>query len=572
MKRYHLIIFLFLMILEGVVAILILQGMVFDPGRGNIINYSDLRWILISSSSILVLFFVVVQYFIIRPRNFAPWICQALDKWLTGSKVRLFFVQGALLILAVFFFEAFLLTYLAFPVPMRPIFVWASVTFFQIWFILRLAYSATYRKRVSWIARLRRNWSEWMPIQRKTFIILSLMALVYFIGFMPSNYLPNEDGNFYTHSDEAVIYPDVARVLVIEGSFYDMVKVILEDWPWWYGYPYLTLSAGVLVIPRLLFGNGFAENIQLNVFLLRQFINILPMLLALMLLVYMVNRYKSLWLSVALFGFLVLVPGVIKFNHQFWHPDSLIILLILLTFYFLEKDNLSFKRYFYYAAVTCGLATAIKLWGVFFVLAIAGYLLAGLWKRKIPFKLALLSGFGFLFAMAGTIVITSPSLLAPYIRNTALEGWSTQQNALLHGYNEPDPTGVYETGLANAVRFFGFYYMKPFFLGFASISVVLGSFFGSRKTLNRLILAWSLAAGFFLVNFAAMKNFVYLMPLMMPLFLGAALFPSLMDGLSLNGKMAFLNHPVTTKIGIGITLIFFLVQFVINTIIVFISQ
>jgi hypothetical protein len=84
-----------------------------------------------------------------------------------------------------------------------------------------------------------------------------------------------------------------------------------------------------------------------------------------------------------------------------------------------------------------------------------------------------------------------------------------------------------------------------------------------------LILAWSLAAGFFLVNFAAMKNFVYLMPLMMPLFLGAALFPPLMDGLTLNGKMAFLKHPVTTKIGIGITLIFFLVQFVINIIIVF---
>ncbi len=215
------------------------------------------------------------------------------------------------------------------------------------------------------------------------------------------------------------------------------------------------------------------------------------------------------------------------------------------------------------------MATAIKLWGVFFVLAIAGYLIAGLWKKGISLKRAILSGLGFLLTMASTIVITSPSLLAPYIRNTALEGWSAQQNALLHGYNEPDPTGVYETGLANAVRFFGFYYMKPFFLVFASISIILGSFFGSRKTLNRLILAWSLAAGFFLVNFAAMKNFVYLMPLMMPLFLGGALFPSLASDTSTKEKMAFLNHPITAKIGIGITLLFFLVQFVINMIIVF---
>ncbi len=251
-----------------------------------------------------------------------------------GSKIRLYFIQGALLILALFSFEAFLLTHLAFPVPLRPIFLWAAVTFFQAWLIFRLAYSSTYRKRISWISRLRLNWSEWMPAQRKTFLVLSILALVYFVGFMPLNYLPKPDGNFYTHSDEAVIYPDVARVLVIEGSFHDMVKVILEDWPWWYGYPYLPLSAAVLVIPRLLFGNGYIENIQLNVFLLRQFINILPMMLAIMILVYMVNRYKSLWQSVALFIFMAFVPGVFKFNYQFWHPDSLIILLILLNLSF----------------------------------------------------------------------------------------------------------------------------------------------------------------------------------------------------------------------------------------------
>jgi hypothetical protein len=46
----------------------------------------------------------------------------------------------------------------------------------------------------------------------------------------------------------------------------------------------LPISAAVLLGPRLVLGEQFANNIQLNLFLLRQIVNIIPMVLSLMLL------------------------------------------------------------------------------------------------------------------------------------------------------------------------------------------------------------------------------------------------------------------------------------------------
>ncbi len=101
----------------------------------------------------------------------------------------------------------------------------------------------------------------------------------------------------------------------------------LGTWTWQYGYPYLTVSAAVLFIPRLIFGNQFGEHVQLNIFLLRQFVSVLPMILAMLLAVYLVTRFKSLLMSVCMFIFLALVPGIVKYNQNFWHPDALVVLL-----------------------------------------------------------------------------------------------------------------------------------------------------------------------------------------------------------------------------------------------------
>jgi hypothetical protein len=551
-------------ILEGLAALVWLWQMQFDTGRGRIMDYGVLRVILTALSGIILALFAILLIVLFRSGKNFQAANFSLDDWLLRPKVRLFLVQGTLAVLTVFLAECFLMSYLAIPVPMRPILAWAALVAFQLWLVFRLAYASEYRKRPSLAARLREKWQGWLPVQRKTLIVLAVVGLVYFIGFMPSNYMLDKEGHFYTHSDEAVIYPDVARVLVWHGTLSDEVRLVIEQWPWWYGYPYLPMSAAVLLVPRLVLGINFADNIQLNVFLLRQFISVLPMILSIMLLVYLVNRYKSLWQSTAMFVFLALVPGVVKFNYQFWHPDSIIILSILLTFYFLEQDRLRLGRYFYFAAVTCGLMVAIKLWGLFFVLAIGGYLVAGLLQKKVTFKWAVLAGLGFILTMAGTLIITSPGLMAPYIARVAGESWTQQQGSILHGYGEIDTSNVYGTGLANWLRWFGFYYMQPFFFFFAVLALVAGSLWGSRKTMNRLILAWSAATGFYLINYSAMKNFQYMLPLMMPLFLGALLFPSVVEAHPDSNPPVFFRNPWVVKALRAVTILVVLAQFAIN--------
>jgi hypothetical protein len=551
-------------ILEGLAAMGWLWQMQFDPGRGHILDYGVLRVVLIAFFSIILALIAVLLIVVFRGGKNFQRAASSLDDWLVGPKVRLFFVQGTLVVLTVFLAECFLMSYLVIPVPMRPILAWAALVAFQVWLVFHLAYASEYRKHPSLAARLRRKWQGWLPVQRTTLIILAVTGLVYFIGFMPSNYLLDSEGHFYTHSDEAVIYPDVAKVLVWHGTISDVVHLVIAQWQWWYGYPYLPMSAAVLLVPRLVLGENFANNIQLNVFLLRQFISVLPMILSLMLLIYLVNRYKALWQSIAMFVFLALVPGVVKFNYQFWHPDSIIILLILLTFYFLEEDKLRFGKYFSFAAVTCGLTVAIKLWGLFFVLAIGGYILAGLLQKKLTFKRAVLAGLGFILAMVGTVIITSPGLIAPYIARGAADSWTQQQGSILHGYAEADPTNVYATGLANWLRFFGFYFMQPFFFFFAVLALVIGSLWGSRKSINRLILAWSAASGFYLINFSVMKNFQYMLPLMMPLFLGAFMFPSLAETGPDSDLPSFFRNPLVGKVLWALTILVVLAQFAIN--------
>jgi hypothetical protein len=486
-----------------------------------------------------------------------------------AKKKHLFFIQGALIVTTVFLFECFLLTYLAFPVPTRPLFFWAGLTSIQVWMVFRIAYADVYREKPSLAAILRSKWSKLLPVQRKVFAILAVLGLVYFLAFIPANLLRDSYGHVYNLGDEEVIYPDVVKVLNPQTSLHETIQNVLESWPWWYGYPYLPISASVLIIPRLIFGNQLAQQVQLNIFLLRQFVSVLPMVLALMLAVYLVTRYKSVLMSVSMFVFLLLVPGVVKINYKFWHPDSIILLLILLTIHFLQKDDLRIGRYFYLAAVACGLTTAIKLWGLFFFLAIAGYLLAGLRQKKLTLKKFALSGLYFILTMVITIVVTSPTLLAPYLTRVALETWNRQQLKILFGPDLVDPTGYYKTNLSNWLKYFGFNFMKGYFFFFAFFSLMAGSLWGTRKFLNRILLAWCVPTTIFLVYFSAMKNFQYLLPMAIPLYCGAFLFPDNTE-INLNSKwLSFLEKPLTRKIVWGVTITLFAGQFIINLIILY---
>ena len=567
MKAKYLQSYLAIVLIEGCLAQIALLTMHFDPGRGHIINYANLKLALVGIVSLVLaaLLALFITWFVAPKRT--GHLLSSLDSQLAGSKKHLFLVQGALIVATVILFECFLLTYLVFPIPTRPLFLWAGLASLQAWVVFRIAYAGVYREQPSLSAIIRSKWNGWLPEQRKVFTILAVTGLVCFLVFIPFNLLRNRYGQFYLLGDEQVIYPDVVKVLAPQATFSATVLNILGSWQWWYGYPYLPISAGVLILPRLIFGAQFAEQVQLNIFLMRQFVSVLPMVLALMLAVYLVTRYKSALKSLSMFVFLLLIPGVVKINYRFWHPDSIILLLILLTIFFLQKDDLRFGRYFYLAAVACGLTTAIKLWGLFFFLAIAGYLIAGFIRHKLPLKKLLLSGLLFILAMLGTIIISSPSLLAPYVTRGAIASWLDQQTKILLGPDRIDPEGLYKTNLMNWLKYFGQHFMKAYFFFFAYFALVAGSLWGSRKALNRILLAWCVPTTIFLAYFSAMKSLQYMLPVAIPLYCGAFLFPTITENPTNSKWLAFLAKPLTRKIVWGVTLAFLASQFIVNLVI-----
>jgi hypothetical protein len=177
----------------------------------------------------------------------------------------------------------------------------------------------------------------------------------------------------------------------------------------------------------------------------------------------------------------------------------------------------------------CGLAAATKLYGFFFFLAIAGYLAAGLLKKYLNFKTMVLAGLGFVIAMGLAILYASPFLLVPSAQRSMVEIMSGKTAEMAQGYPEPDPEGVYEIGLGNWLKYFEFYYGKPYFFFLAWAALVLGSLWGSAKYLNRLFLGWSLVVAVYLIYFIAVKPFHYILPLALPLYAGVFTLPGLLD-------------------------------------------
>jgi hypothetical protein len=567
MKTKHLVLFSLLAWLEAVLALLALWGMVFTPGRGGTFSYPLMRQVL---SAGWIVFLLVLAIFTIglfvRPR-WGTVLVSWLDDALIGVKKRLFWVQFWLILAALFLFECFLITYLAFPEPARPFLLWATLLCAQAWVALRLVYAGEYRSRPSLIARISAKWHAWMPIQRKTFIVLAILSLIYFAAFIPANSHVDQSGNFYVHQDEQVVYPEVVKDMVFPPTVSGMVHTVLEGWGWQYGYPYFTASAAVLLIPRLVYGPAFAAHIRLNLFLLRQFIDVLPMTLAILLVVYLATRFKNLWASVGAFLFMALLPGVVKYNIRFYHPDALIVLLMVLGIYGLHKDDLRFGRYFYLAAVCCGLAAVIKLWGLFFGPLIGAYLLAGWIKKRLSLGGLFVKGGLFVLAMLAAAVISTPTLMAPYIARVALRSWLPRQGYLLTGYPVPDPTGDYGKGLVNWLRFFGAHYMKGYYFYFSFLALLAGSLWGSRKSLNRILLGLCAVIAIFLAYVVALKNLQYMLPLALPLSAAAFLFPSVAEPGPGSNRPVFLARPLTARMIQMVTICMVISQFVINLVI-----
>ena len=319
-----------------------------------------------------------------------------------------------------------------------------------------------------------------------------------------------------TSVDEPVTYPYVVRMLTPAKDLKDLWTrwVIYGDYH--YGYPFYFLSAVSVLPVRLVNGIDFIKFTPLNLWLLRQFISVLPMMAAAVLLIFMQTRFEEPWMALGLLIILFSNRGVVRNNIQWWHPDALSVLAVVLTLFFLARDRQRFGRNFYIAAAACGVAAGIKLAGFFFFLAIPAYLLAGLVRKILTLKKMLIAGGLFVVVMAAALVVSNPFLYNQGARQELVNIQSYKTVQLDQGYDPTDP--AYTKGPLWWEWTLSTWYGQPFLLGFLVLSLLVGCIWGPNRLLNRLILAWSIPYSLYLLYFVAVKPDYYWLPVMLPLF------------------------------------------------------
>jgi 4-amino-4-deoxy-L-arabinose transferase-like glycosyltransferase len=402
--------------------------------------------------------------------------------------------------------------------------------------------------------------------QRRVFLTLGLIGLVYFsIFIIPNSYgAGNMNILLQASADEYVTYPNVLQILTIGKTFLDERANLFLYEDYHYGYPFYALSSLVLVPQRIILGRTFIDHLQLNMLVLRQMISLLPMLLAAGIMVYLFTRFQSMAKSVALFVFLLTIRGVVRNHIWWWHPDALAVLSVVLTIFFLDRDQLRFGKNFYLAAAFCGLAIAIKLLGAFFFLTIPVYLLIGLGKKQITLPRAILSAVLFVLVMAAVSVFSNPFLFSTDQRERMLQIQAEKQEELSKGYSHDDPI-YYSKGPQWWVTTLEKWYAPAWFLGLLVLSIVAGCIWGNRRLLNIILLTWIVPYSIYLLYFVAVKPDHYWLPVMLPLFSGAINGVDILwDKIGQSGKAFFARELIWQKVVCVLLVVLFAGQVVWN--------
>ena len=354
--------------------------------------------------------------------------------------------------------------------------------------------------------------------------VLLLLGLVYFAIFILPNSKGARDGDMVSifEPDEGVQFAHPLRMISGGDSYKDVIRKFFFYQHYYYGFPFYVASVALVLLPiKLLHGLG---DVPLQMLWLRQMISVLPMILAVLVLVYTQTRFKKWFASIALFVFLLTIPAVFE-NSTWWHPDSLTMLFIALTFLFLDLDELRFGRFFYLAAAACGLATATKLLGLFFFVAIPVYILLGLRAHRLNLKTAMWRAVAFVAIMLGVFVIANPFLLESGQRAFALKVQTKQAAAMATGWNVQYSRGPLAWYPMIKEMYGNIWTILLAFSVVAANVRPIANIWQDRKRvpqrqtiLNVLILAWAVPYLIYVMGVIVIKPHHFLIPIFLPLF------------------------------------------------------
>ena len=377
---------------------------------------------------------------------------------------------------------------------------------------------------------------------QKIIIYLLIIGLIYFCLFIPFNGAGAQNPEMLSvfEIDEYAQFPNLQPMLSGGESLKYTIRNFLVYQHYFYGYPFYFFSSLVALPFRLINGPDFLSQTRPLMLALRQLINVLPNMLAAFVLTYFATRFRSLFSSLIVFSIILFTPALVA-NGLWWHPDGLGLLFIALTMFFLSLDNLRLKKFFYFAAISAGIAGGIKYLGFFFVLTIPTYLIFGLIQKKYGFKKMVLSGFVFIVIMFAAIIITNPLLLLPLERSEIIR---IQTSQFIHT-SSGEMLG--KQPLLEEGRLPGWLianYGTPFFILLLFISLISG-FFQKKNRLNAIIIATFIIPQIITTLAVALRRSHYFLPIFLPLTASLSfLIPDNMQGVDMKRKENFRLIPI----------------------------
>lgn len=414
-----------------------------------------------------------------------------------------------------------LFSWLFIPANLRPALIWLALAFVAMILLIRRGYRETFSRRsLRGYYRLLPEWSAIAPVQKKTMAILLLISLLYLAILLPSNLNGTRDMDAFARygGDEYVIYPILMDVMkpgeTFSATLYHLF--IYEDYH--YGYPFYAVSTLILTPVRLIFAESFADQVAVNVPLLRIGVSVIPLILSCWIIVYLFTRFRRPLIAALTLIFLLFAPGSLQNNQGFWHPDGLNLLFVCLTLYFMQRDRRRFGRNFYAAAVCCGLSIATRLYGFFFVGAVGFYLIQALIGNKLDFKRALAVGMIFVVVMTLTVALSSPYLFRADARARMIEILNEKSGEMAHGYEgDYDPRNDCRPGWDAWAPAFADHYVRMFAFWFLWAVLLLGCWIGRERLTFQLVFCWCAVITSYLVFFVAVKSTQYVLPALLPL-------------------------------------------------------
>jgi len=346
-------------------------------------------------------------------------------------------------------------------------------------------------------------------IQKRHLVIILFIAAIYFGLFIRPNIVAslNQEMVQAFEPDEAAVLPYIFHMIAPAENLNQSLRNFIFYEYYYYGFPYFAMSAIVLLPLQWL---GQLGNTPLVMLILRQLVSVLPFLAGLIFLVYLQDGFQT-FRSPLLFIFLLSVPAVIQ-NNFWFHPDGITFLLVVLTIFFLKKDNLNFGRNFLIAAAMCGLATAVKTIGAGFFLAVGLTLILGVIQGKVSKKQLVGMSLVFILIMGLTFFIANPFLLSHWARTAFMNIVHKQSVVLSQGYGVVYVKGILASWPSVRQSYGGFLFLL------IAIGVALwGALRGPQRLLHGLILGWFIPISVFFFYFVHYK-FQYWLPAALPLF------------------------------------------------------